>query len=251
MSRKVWIVVAQLVTVCAVLLVWQLEGSQGDVAQFISSPTAVFWELVAWCRDPAIWLQVATTAEEAFFGFVLGVSAAILLGSLVGISRLWSRLLAPYVSTLNSIPKLALAPLFVMIFGLGITSKIYFVSIAVFFIPFYSVYGGFRALESLYLINAQVLGANLFWRIVDVYVPALVGTLIASLRVTISWSFLAAVLFETISSSSGIGYLIAEGQARLQNEVVLAGVALVSSIVIISDRLLLLIERRFASWKLA
>jgi NitT/TauT family transport system permease protein len=251
MTRRLWISFAQLVTVIIALSAWQWVGSDKNLTLFISTPGAVAHQLVSWSAEPAKWAAAGATLGEAALGFLIAVVSAVLLGSLVGGSASLARFFDPFITAANAVPKLAMAPLFIMIFGIGLVSKVYFVSTAVFFIPFYNIFAGFRAMDPVFVQNVRILGAGWGWRVRDVYAPALFGTLIASLRVTASWSVLAAVIAECIAASSGIGLIISQGQAELQNDVVLAGVVVVSTMVFIIDRSLVLIERRFASWRLA
>jgi NitT/TauT family transport system permease protein len=251
MRRRFWIVFAQLATVAVGLAAWQWVGSDKNMTLFVSTPLAVAEQLASWAIDPAKWAAAGATLGEAALGFLVGVVSAVLLGALVGGSAPLARFFDPFITAANAVPKLAMAPLFIMLFGIGLVSKIYFVATAIFFIPFYNIFAGFRAMDPVFVQNVRVLGAGWGWRVRDVYAPALFGTLIASLRVTASWSVLAAVIAECIAASSGIGLIISEGQAELQNDVVLAGVVVVSTMVFVIDRSLVLLERRFASWRLA
>jgi len=159
--------------------------------------------------------------------------------------------MTPIVAGLNGRPKIALGPLYLLLFGIGIWSKIYFVATVVFFIPFYSLFMSLRSIDFVLLQNIKILGASPRWLVLDVYLPALIGTLIGSLRLTASWAMLSAAVGEMLASSAGIGFKINQGQHLLQNDVVLAGIILISAIVLIVDRLLVRVERHFARWTLA
>ena len=114
---------------------------------------------------------------------------------------------------LNALPKIALAPLFILIFGESVSARAYFVAAGIFFITFYNVFGGIRSIDVVYLRNARVLGANRRWLVRDVYAPSIVGWVMTSLRaLTSAWALTGAVIAEYLGSVKGMGYIVATGQ---------------------------------------
>jgi NitT/TauT family transport system permease protein len=160
-----------------------------------------------------------------------------------------ARLLAPYVAAANAVPKVVLAPLFVLWFGFGLESKVAFVASAIFFIVFYNLYVGVRSIDPLYLTNVRVLGASSLWQIRAVYIPAMVGWIAVSLRVSVGFALLGAVVAEFLGSNQGVGHLIALGQAALAPNEVLAGVLVIAFLAAIVDSGIVRLQERLVVWR--
>ncbi len=243
LRARIVILCLQLLTVAMLLIGWQYVGSGSRGGLLFSTPTAVATQLATWFTDSVRYVDVLATVEEAAGGFVIGTVAAVLAAIALGASRTVGRFATPFVAALNGIPKIALGPLYLLLFGIGTASKIYFVATVVFFIPFYNIFMSIRSIDQTLVDNIKILGASPRWLLVDIYVPALAGVLVSSFRLTASWAMLSAVVGEMLASSNGIGYVINQGQHLLENDVVLAGVIVVSLIVFVFDRLFVLVER--------
>lgn len=201
--------------------------------------------------NPTLRGYIPITLEEAGLGFLLGTAAAIVLAVFLASSKLASEVADPFISVLNSVPKIILAPLFLLIFGLGLISKVYFVSVGIFFIPFFALYRAITTVDPVYLEHARILGASK-WRIAkDVYVPAVIGATTSSLRIAVSFALLTALLAEFVASNAGIGYGIDAAETSVQPGLLIAGILIVAIIGFIVDRLLLLAELRFSHWRVA
>lgn len=238
--------VAQLATVGIIVAAWQIAGG----GLLISTPGAVALQYLDWLTNPARWFDISLTLKEAMLGFVFGITLAILLASMISASRIVEVLLSPYIRALSTLPKIALAPLFILLFGLGTPSKVYFVTSVILFLPLFSILAGLKAIDRTYIDNAKMLGAGRLWAAWDVYMPAIAGVVIGDLRITVAWAFLAAVVSEFIASTGGIGHVIHQGQSNLRNDIVLAGILLVSTLIFGVDRMLLAVQQKFVSWRL-
>jgi NitT/TauT family transport system permease protein len=193
---------------------------------------------------------IGTTLLDTLFGFILAVVIGAVLAVLLASSRLASQVMAPYLSAINGIPKIALAPLFVLVFGTGSSGKVYFIALSVFFIPFYSLFRALTAVDPTYVNHARVLGASRLSLAKDVYLPAVVGSLVAVLRVTVSFSLISAIIFELIASQGGIGYQLNLDESNVQPAQLVAGVLIVAIIAFIVDRIFVATERHYAGWRL-
>ena len=199
--------------------------------------------------DSDFWLDIGLTTLEAALGYALGVAIAILLVAVIVPVRALDRFFAPFIAMANALPKIVLAPLFILWLGFSITSKVLFVAAGIFFLIFYGVYSGVRSIDQVLLDNARVLGASRLRLVVDVYLPSIVGWLISSLRLSSAWALTGAVVSEYLGSNSGIGYRIALAQQTLDPSTVIAGIVAVAVLAVVVDRALVLIESRYTQWR--
>jgi len=237
---------AQLVTVAGLIALWQFDVSR----LLFGSPSTVLNVLWSWAQSGARWHDVSVTVEEALSGYVIGTLVGLAVAAAASSARLIYLVVSPIAAALNAVPKVALAPLSILVFGIGMQSKIYFVVATTFFLAFWTLVGGLRSIDPLYPRSARMLGASRYWLVREVYLPAAIGWIMASLRLSLSWAFVAAVVGEYIGGLNGIGVLIGRGQSAFRQDEVVAGLLLVGAIAIIGDRLLLRLESRFTRWRL-
>jgi NitT/TauT family transport system permease protein len=228
---------------------WALISRDEVWVNLVGSPAGVLSQLGDWFTDSGSWLDIGLTALEAALGYLLGVLIAVVLVAIVVPVRTMDRFLAPFIAMANALPKIVLAPLFILWLGFSITSKVLFVASGIFFLIFYGVYSGVRSIDHVLLDNARVLGATRGRIITDVYLPSIVGWLISSLRLSSAWALTAAVVSEYLGSNSGIGYRIALAQQTLDPSAVIAGIVTVAVLAVLVDRLLVLVERRYTQWR--
>jgi NitT/TauT family transport system permease protein len=248
--RKVFVRIVQVAIVGTLLGIWQHAGSSQLGAVLYSTPTDVLRVLRSWATDTAAWSDLGVTLREAMLGYVIGASMAVALALLILTSTIAQRFTAPFVAAMGALPKVAMAPLFGVWFGLGTTSKVAFVVSITFFLVFWGVTTGLRAIDPLYVQNTRVLGARRLWMLRDVYLPATVGWVMTSLRVCISWAFIGATIAEYLASSHGIGFRVREAQSLYHQDVVVSGILVISIVALAFDRVLWRVERRFSRWRL-
>jgi NitT/TauT family transport system permease protein len=255
--RRVVVRVTQIVILCTVLGLWQYMASGSKTLMLsVGTPWDVMRWIAAWATGGAMphgrgWADLGLTLEEAAAGYVLGVFIGVIFGSVLGSSRWLRSFSTPFIAVLNAFPKIALAPLFILIIGSSFSMKAYFVAATAGFITFYAVFNGITSIDPVYLRNAKILGAGPLWRIKEVYLPAIVGWVTAGLRLTAAWSISAAVVAEFLAANNGMGYVINLGQQSGQVSQVLGGIAIVAFVALIVDRVLLMISRHFSAWRLA
>ncbi len=251
-SRRSWLVpIAQIALWVSLLGAWQLAAAFGtSVETLIGSPVLVFEQLVEWIPDPGFWTDVLVTLRSALLGFAIGTVAACVAVTLSWPFELVRRFLAPFLVVANAIPRIALAPLFILWFGIGTTSAAVFVSSLIFLIVYLNVFNGLSSIDPVYAQNARVLGAGAGWLASSVYVPAVAGWLVTSLRLAVIWSVLGAALAEYLAGSSGLGSYLSRGNI-LGEPALLVGAAIVIALIsLVADRLLASIERRYSQWRL-
>jgi NitT/TauT family transport system permease protein len=161
-----------------------------------------------------LWIAMWVTLETTFFGFAAGVSSGFLLGLLLGRSAALSNVFQPFITAVNSIPRIALAPLIVLAFGIGETSKIVTSWVVVVFLVFFNTFEGARSVDEGFINTARLLGAS-EWQITrSVIIPSTMTWLFASLTPAISFALIGVIIGEFIGAERGIGRLIIESEAR-------------------------------------
>jgi NitT/TauT family transport system permease protein len=248
---RVTVWVARLAILAAFLAVWQGFGSKSDVEKLIfSTPGQVASTLLGWLHDPTFWRDLRITLTEATLGYLVGVAAAVALAAVVFASPMLERFLRPYLAVLNALPKVVLAPLFLLWLGIGISSKVYFTASVIFFIVFYGVYTGMRSIDLKLVDNMRALGASKASIVRHVYAPAIVTWIVAGLRLSFTFALLATVLAEFLGGTEGLGVRISLATQQSQGNIVVAGIVAIAVIAVVFDRVLVRVEHRFAKWKL-
>ncbi|HEX2519601.1 MAG TPA: ABC transporter permease, partial [Castellaniella sp.] len=170
-------------------------------------------------------------------------------GLWLGLSRSASALLEPYVTAANSMPRVILAPIFAMWFGLGIWSKVALAVTLVFFIVFFNVYRGVREVSPTLLDNARMLGATQRQLLRHVYIPSATSWVFSSLHTSVGLAFVGAVVGEYLGSAAGVGYLILQAEGTLDVNTVFAGIVVLTIFALLLDGLVSLAERRLLTWQ--
>lgn len=247
MRAGVSVRLAQAATVIVVLAVWQAYGSRPSIA--VSSPSDVFAQLRQWSTTGDRWEDLRSTITVAARGLLLGMIVGGLMAIVVSLNASVARFLAPIIGALNALPRIALAPAFILAFGIGTNSKTFFVATALFLVPFYNIFTAIRNMDPVLARNARVLGGRRRNLVRDVYAPAVGAAVVVSLRLSAAIALLATLLSEFIASSSGIGNQIRQGQNFFENDIVLAGIVLIALVTFTVDRLALLVQRRALRWR--
>jgi NitT/TauT family transport system permease protein len=161
-----------------------------------------------------LWVATAITLKNTFFGFIIGVTSGFAAGLILGRSDRLSAIFQPFVTAVNSIPRIALAPIIVLAFGIGDTSKIVTSWIVVVFLVFYNTFEGARSIDEGFINAARLLGAS-EWQITrTVVIPSTMAWVFASLTPAISFALIGVIVGEFIGAEKGIGRLIIESEAR-------------------------------------
>jgi NitT/TauT family transport system permease protein len=160
-----------------------------------------------------------------------------------------SRILDPFIKALNSMPRVILAPIFSVWFGLGIWSKVALSITLVFFIVFFNVYQGIREVSPVILANSKMLGANPRQLIRHVYLPSAMSWVFSSLHTSVGLAFVGAVVGEYLGSAQGVGYLILQAEGTFDINTVFAGIVLLTFCALLLDALVSKIESKFMRWQ--
>ncbi len=200
--------VVRLLIIGAFLAFW--EAASGTLVSkfWISSPSAIVAVIWRWIGDGSLWLHLRATLISICVGYTLGCTAGIGAGLALGFLPRLYRILSPYLSALYSIPKIALAPLFVILFGIDLESKIALVTITVFFLVLYATIDGVRDIDRDMIRALELMGATKREISLKVIIPGARSWILTGMRISVRYASTAAILGELIASNSGIGFLI-------------------------------------------
>jgi NitT/TauT family transport system permease protein len=248
MNARVWI---WRIVLLAVLIGGWYFATRSDVTTrfFFGSPVAVAQTIGRWFISGSIYKHLGITLLETVLSFVIGTSAALAVGLLLALNGTISAILDPFIKGLNTMPRLILAPMFAVWFGLGIWSKVALAVTLVFFIVFFNVYQGIREVNPVLLANARMLGANQLQLMRRVYVPAAMTWVFSSLHVSVGMAFVGTVIGEYLGSAAGVGYLIQQAELTFDINSVLAGIITLTICALLLDGIVTLAERRLLRWR--
>lgn len=246
LSLRVW----QLSLLVLILGVWQYASLDPKVAFFFGRPMGVVDALWDWfVTDGIIYYHLQITLLETLLAFVIGTTAGMGAGLWLGLSPTASAIMDPYIKALNSMPRVILAPIFAMWFGLGIWSKVALAVTLVFFIVFFNVYQGVKEVSPTLLDNARMLGADKKKLLRFVYLPSATSWVFSSLHTSVGLAFVGAVVGEYLGSAAGVGYLILQAEGVFDINTVVAGVLVLTACALVLDGLVGIIERRLMKWQ--
>ena len=233
-----------------VLAAWQILTKTEILPPFFfGEPLQVGSRIINWFVTGKIFPHLGVTLMETLLAFSIGTLLGVAAGLWLGLTPFAARLLDPYMTTVNSMPRVILAPIFAVWFGLGIWSKVVLGVTLVFFIVFFSVYHGVREVSPVVLANARMLGANRRQLLRHVYLPSATAWVFASLHTSVGMAFVGAVVGEYLGSARGVGYLILQAEGVFDINTVLAGVAVLTACALLLDRLVTVVERRLLTWR--
>ncbi len=196
-----------------------------------------------------IYPHLLVTLVETLLAFGLGTLLGLGTGLWLALSPLTSAILDPYIKAANSMPRVVLAPIFAMWFGLGIWSKVALAITLVFFVVFFNVYQGVREVSPVVLANARMLGAGSRQLLRQVYLPSATSWVFSSLHNSIGLAFVGAVVGEYLGSARGIGYLILQAEGTFDINTVFAGILVLTAFALVLDLWVGAIEKRLIKWQ--
>ncbi|HEX9039125.1 MAG TPA: ABC transporter permease [Ktedonobacterales bacterium] len=233
---------------------WEI-GARTKVidAFFWGQPSGIWAQLVMWVQDGTaqgpLWQQIAVTLEEAVVGFFIGVLFGVFFGVTLGTNRFLADVLGPYIKAGNSIPRVALAPIFAIGLGLGLQSKVALSAVLVFFIVFFNAFQGVREVDRNLLANAQILGANRRRVATEVIIPSALTWIIASLHTSFSFGLVGAVVGEYVGATEGLGLMVQSSGANFNTNGVFAALVILAIVSLTAEALVTALENRLIRWR--
>jgi NitT/TauT family transport system permease protein len=244
------IAAGRIVLLVVFLTMWEVSARLGWVDGFLlSMPSAIALRLLELVRSGRLFGDVATTLTETFAGLVIGAIGGIAAGAAMTFGRIVPEILEPYITTLYSLPRIALAPLFIVWFGIGMASKVAVAASMVFFLTLLSTYMGMRQTDTILLLAIKALGATPRQLLLKVRVPYAIPWIIAALKTGVGMALIGTIVGEFIASSNGIGWYISYAGGQFDATGVMAGIVVLTVISLLLNFLVRIIERRLTNWK--
>jgi NitT/TauT family transport system permease protein len=242
----------QLLVFAAFVVVWHLGVHTGLLSRrSFAEPTEVFAWMWDWHSSGASLPHLGFTLAAAGMGYLAGIVLGASVAALFVFVSFLGRVFNPFMALVNGIPKIVLAPLLVLVFGLGLESKVATAALLVFFASFFNFSGGLRSVNRVLIDNTKSMGASRLQMATSLYLPAMVAWTISTLRVGIAFALLGVVVGEFVGASEGIGWNIKLAGELNQPERLLGALITLGLIAAVVDRVLVVVERRFSQWKLA
>ncbi len=221
-----------------------------QAAFFFGEPLKMTERIWVWfVQDADIYQHLGVTLAETLMAFVIGSGLGLGAGLWLALAPLASALLEPYIKALNAMPRIILAPIFSVWFGLGMGSKVALGVTLVFFIVFFNVYQGVKEVSPVVLANARMLGADQRQLLRHVYLPSATSWVFSSLHTSVGLAFVGAVVGEYLGSSQGVGYLILQAEGSFDINTVMAGIVVLTVFALALDSLVGRIETRLMKWQ--
>jgi NitT/TauT family transport system permease protein len=216
---------------------------------FFSTPSDVIIRVIDMFATGRIWMHIGITLTETVLAFLIGAIGGILIGFWFARKPLVAAVFEPYIKMANSLPRVVLAPIFMLWLGLGIWSKVALGVTLVFFIVFFNVYQGIKEVSPVVLSNARLMGMNERQLFRHVYWPSALSWMFSSLHTSVGFALVGAVVGEYLGSSAGLGYLIHQAEGVFDTTGVFAGMVVLSIFVLAVDYVVTLIENRMLVWR--
>jgi NitT/TauT family transport system permease protein len=242
---------AQILLVVVFLGAWEWLSVALHADFWVSRPSQVGLALITWYQSGELLSDLRITLTEAGVGFVIGSIAGAIVGFVLGWVRKLGDLFEPFVLSLYTLPKIALAPLFVLWFGIGITNKIMFSAMLVFFMVFFTTYQGTRQVDRDLVENARLLGASRWSIWTKIAVPYSAIWVFTGLRIGLPYALIGAIVGEFVAADSGVGFRIKEAKSFFNTAAVFAGLVVLMAISMVLLGLLKLVELRVLRWQSA
>lgn len=216
---------------------------------FFSTPIAVIERTLEDIVTAQMWYDLYITLLETGLAFVIGVVGGVVLGFWFARRALLAAVFDPYVQAANALPRVVLAPIFALWFGLGIWSKVALGVSLVFFIVFFNVYQGVKEVSPTVLANARMLGMNDRQLLRHVFLPSAMSWVFSSLHTSVGFALIGAVVGEYLGSAAGLGYRIAQAEGVFDVTGVFSGMLVLMLFVIAIDSVVTQIERKLLVWR--
>jgi len=247
------------------LLAWHLISRNDQYAFFLGEPIKVAGRVWSWFMpwdiqpnalfpdglpgQADIYVHLGVTLLETVLAFTIGTLLGLIFGLWLALAPTASAILEPYIKAANSMPRVILAPIFALWFGLGIWSKVALAVTLVFFIVFFNVYQGVKEVSPVVLANARMLGANQKQLLRTVYLPSATSWVFSSLHTSVGLAFVGAVVGEYLGSARGVGYLILQAEGTFDVNTVFAGIVVLTAFALVLDGMVGRIEARLMKWQ--
>ena len=232
------------------LVVWQvIASSNKQIAFYTSYPTAILADMKVFFAESNGWMHIAMTCKEAYLGLLYGSIIGVALGVLFSQFPTMGKVIVPLISAFQSIPQLTLAPLYILWFGIGFTSKVVLSSLMVFFNVFFSTYNGIRSLDQRLIESATLLGASKLQILTNIVIPSSMPWIMSGVRIGSSVCVVGAIIGEYIGASKGLGWMVTYATSYFKIDRVMACIFILMVIGLFVTWLLEQVEKYLLRWR--
>jgi sulfonate transport system permease protein len=247
-ARYSW--VRQVVALLILLAMWEAAG-RADMLNplFLPSPSQIGAALVDLFSDGRIWPHLEATFTAALGGLALGIAVGVVLGVAAALARLVAELLEPVMTLLNAVPRVILAPLFVIWLGIGLASKIALSFILVAVLIFFTVFTGIRQVDRRMVERVITLGGDRWALVRHVYLPSVTAWILSNLKIAVGFAFTGALVGEFVAATHGLGYLLSFAQSTYNAALMFALIFLILVVVLLIFGIAGRLEKYLLRWQ--
>ncbi|HEX4193580.1 MAG TPA: ABC transporter permease [Stellaceae bacterium] len=240
----------QLIGLAVLLIVWQAAANAGWLNPlYMPSPVKIWGALVQLFGSGSIWPHLEATFAAALGGLAIGVVVGVVLGAAAAILPIIAELLEPVMILLNAVPRVVLAPLFVIWLGIGLASKVALSFMLVAVLIFFTVYTGIRQVDRKLVERVITLGGGRGTLLREVYMPSVTAWVLGNLKVAVGFAFTGAVVGEFVAATKGLGYLLSFAQSTYNAALMLALVIVIMVFVLLIFAASEWLEKRLTRWR--
>jgi len=240
----------QLIGLAVLLIVWQAAANAGWLNPlYMPSPLKIWAALVQLFGSGSIWPHLEATFAAALGGLAIGVVAGVILGAAAALLPIIAELLEPVMILLNAVPRVVLAPLFVIWLGIGLASKVALSFMLVAVLIFFTVYTGIRQVDRKLVERVITLGGGRGTLLREVYMPSVTAWVLGNLKVAVGFAFTGAVVGEFVAATKGLGYLLSFAQSTYNAALMLALVLVIMAFVLMIFAASEWLEKRLTRWR--
>lgn len=218
-------------------------------AFYFPPPSRIWLALVALFTEGNVWPHLGATFSAALLGLVLGVVVGVMLGVAAALAPRLAEMLEPVMMLLNAIPRVILAPLFVIWLGIGLSSKVAVAFILVAVLIFFTVYTGIKEVDRRLVERVTTLGGGRIVLLREVYLPSVTAWVLGNLKVAVGFAFTGACVGEFVAATRGLGYLLSFAQSTYNAALMMALILLIMGFVLVLFAIAGALERRLIHWR--
>lgn len=249
------VLAAQAGLLLSIFAIWELAGRSGAINQRVFSyPSAIVGRIFSMLAGEdlhglTVFEHLLATGQSLAIGFTIGATLGIALGFLLGRSALLARVLEPYLLGVYSVPKVAIAPLFVLLFGIGLESKVAVVIMGVFFMVFFSTFAGVLGVSEEHVNIARIMGARRIDVMRRIVIPAALPSILLGLKMGVPFGVIGAIIGEYIAATQGIGWLIIRSTSFFDPSALFAALFFLVAATWMLGQVVSLVEARVLRWQ--
>lgn len=250
-NKRKMITLVRALLVIGLLLVWEWTARNKFYNSFFTSyPTEIAADLIIFAQSGDLAYHTSITLTEAFLGLLYGTLAGILLGVVFSQFKIMGKILTPILTAINGIPQLALAPVYVLWFGLGMASKVFLAGLMAFFSVFFATYNSIRNIESHLVESAHILGANSLQTLWYVVLPACMPWIFTGIRGGVGASMVGAIIGEYMGARGGFGWMVTYATSFFMVRRVMSCIVILLIVGLVLNWLMDRIEKFILRWKM-